>query len=391
MQRGFIKLGKMVYKKIVIATDNFLPRWDGITRFLTEVVPKLVHDFKVTLLAPMFDNSAVGFSYATTVRFPVLNFQVGDFPPVKPPISKIRKYIKEADIVWIQTIGPIGALAAIYAKRYNKHLVGYAHSIEWELVPNSIKNRFLKPIMKIVIKYFARYIYNKCDILMMPSVDIGRIFEENKIIAPKAIVKLGTNVNKFIPPNMKAAAKLKLGIKPHKKVIGFVGRIGREKDVPTLYRAFTQLKRQMSDVVLLVVGSGVKDVENLLGKRKDIIMVGTKDDVVPYLQAMDIYVLPSLTETTSLSTIEAMSCGCAVLATKVGRIPEYITNNYNGVFFPKGNSYVLRKKLEKLLNDEELMETLGKNARKSVIEKFSWQATIDDIEKVFDGFVPDES
>ncbi len=381
----------MTSKKLVIATDNFLPRWDGIARFLTEVVPKLTHKFDVTILAPMFDNSMIGFSHATTVRFPVFKFQVGDFPPVKPPIRKIRKYIKEADIVWIQSIGPIGALAAIYAKRYKKNCVGYVHSIEWELVPNSItKNKFLKPIIRTIIKWFARYIYNKCDVLMMPSREIGNLFEKNKITAPKAIVQLGTNVKKFEPPMSRTEAKIAIGIEPHKKVVGFVGRIGREKDLPTLYRAFTQLKRRMGDVVLLIVGDGLKEIINMFNNRKDVIFTGAKDNVVPYLQAMDIYVLPSVTETTSLSTIEAMACGCAVIATRVGRVPEYIENNKNGMLFPMGNSYVLRKKIQKILNDEDLLEDLGRNARKSVIEKFSWDTTIDYIEKVFDGYLDDD-
>ncbi len=374
-------------KQLVIATDNFLPRWDGIARFLNEVVPKLVHEYEITILAPMFDKSLHGFNHATVVRFPTFNFELGDFCPAKPPFKKIRKYIKQADIVWIQTIGPIGALAAYYADKYNKSCVGYIHSIEWELVPNSIaNNKLTKGIIGFISKIIARYIYNKCDMLMMPTIDVARKFKNNKINAPITIVKLGTNINKFTPPNFKPDAKQALGIESDKKVIGFVGRIAREKDLPTLYRAFTQLQRKRDDVVLLIVGDGVKELMNMFKKRKDVIVTGAKDNVIPYMQAMDIYVLPSLTETTSLTTIEAMSCGCNVVSTKVGRTSEYIDNNENGFFFPARNSFALYKKLQKLLDDDDLRDTISHNARKSVIERFSWQKTIEDIKKVLSSF-----
>ncbi len=379
-------------KKIVIATDNFLPRWDGISRFLDEVVPGLVGDFDITILAPKFDNNQVEMDNVTVIRFPTFNFQIGDFTPTKPPFLKIRKYIKEADIVWVQSIGPIGSLAAMYADKYKKNLVAYVHSVEWELVPSSITHKKFKGfLIKHFIKFFSRYIYNKCDVLMMPSRLIAEKFIENKITSPKAIIKLGTNVKKFIPPLNKDDAKRNINIDPKNNVIGFVGRIGREKDLMTLYRAFVQLKKRLQNAVLLIVGTGVKDLLDTFGKRKDVIAVGSKDDVVPYLQAMDVYVLPSLTETTSLSTIEAMSCGCAVIATKVGRIPEYIQPGKNGFFFPMGNIYVLRMKLQKILNNSQLMSKVGEKARQSVINSFSWENTIYGIEKVFDGFKDSES
>tara|TARA_Y100000034_G_C6863227_1_gene393140 strand:- start:436 stop:1587 length:1152 start_codon:yes stop_codon:yes gene_type:complete len=379
-------------KKIVIATDNFLPRWDGIARFLTEVVPQLSKEFEITILAPMFDNNQVGFPNTTVVRFPVFKFQIGDFPPAKPPFRKIKKYIKEADIVWIQSIGPIGSLAAMNAHKYKKNLVSYVHSIEWELVPNSVtENKFMRFLLGKFIKFFSRYIYNKCDMLMVPSKLIAEKFIENKITSPKAIIKLGTNMKKFVPPLSRDEAKKNININPKNKVISFVGRIGREKDLTTLYRAFVQLKKRMQDVVLLIVGTGVKEVMDLFEKRKDVFVVGSKDDVVPYLQATDVYVLPSLTETTSLSTIEAMACGCNVISTKVGRISEYIQNGVNGFFFPTGNVYVLRMKLQKLLENQELMNTIGEKARQSVLTSFAWENTIKDIEKVFDGFKDSES
>src|SRR3989338_6191704 len=97
---------------------------------------------------------------------------------------------------------------------------------------------------------------------------------------------------------------------------------------------------------------------------------------------MDIYVLPSLTETTSLSTMEAMSCGIAVISTKVGYVQHYIEDRHNGLFFPVRNSYVLKLKIEQLLAEDDTRKRLGDNARKTIIKSFSWNKTVEDIDKV---------
>ena len=101
---------------------------------------------------------------------------------------------------------------------------------------------------------------------------------------------------------------------------------------------------------------------------------------------MDIYVLPSLTETSSISTMEAMSCGLAVVSTKVGYVQKYIKEKVNGMFFPMQNYFVLSMKLEWLLENKKLREMLGKNARKTAVEKFSWERTVERIKIALDSF-----
>ncbi|MBU1111248.1 MAG: glycosyltransferase family 4 protein, partial [Nanoarchaeota archaeon] len=101
-----------------------------------------------------------------------------------------------------------------------------------------------------------------------------------------------------------------------------------------------------------------------------------------YLQAMDIFVMPSLTETTSLATLEAMSSGLPVVATKVGFIKNYLVKDHNGEFFARRNSGMLSLKLERLLNDDELRKKLGANARKTVAYSLSWERSINKITKI---------
>lgn len=369
-------------KTLLIATDNFLPRWDGIARFLSEILPSLSKEYQITVLAPNFSHSHLDYPNYSVVRFPLLGPSVGDFPPAWPKRKVVEWHIHRADLVWVQTIGPIGSMAIYYAREHKKKILAYTHSIEWELVARSI-SRFPKTIEKAVRSY-ARVMYNLCDVLMVPSAEIGEIFRKNNIHTKQVIVPMGINTEKFFPPSSKADAKVRLGLPKDANVVGFVGRIGREKNLSTLFSAFEMLS--IKNKFLLIVGKGVENEIKRFHGRKDIMLFGQQNDVVPYLQAMDIYVLPSLTETTSLSTLEAMSTGLVVIATGVGSVTEYLLDKQNGILFPKENPLVLKKKIEAVFTDSDLMHELGAAARQTVTSRYSWTKTVLKIEQVLDEY-----
>jgi len=369
-------------KKLLIATDSFLPRWDGIARFLNEILPKLSADYDITVIAPRFNGQLAEFKDISIIRIPLSRIRVGDYTPAKFCIRRVIKAVKQADIVWTQTIGPIGAPAILAARFFRKPLAAYIHSIEWELFSKSIsrKNPF-RNLISFLTKAAARCLYNKCSLLMVPSLEVAEILNWHNIRTKKNVIHLGADTSKFSPAGNKKDAKKKIGINPEHVVIGFSGRIGREKDLVTLYRAFLRLRKSYDKLVLLIIGKGVKELRIMLESKKDIIVIESVDNIVPYLQAMDIYVMPSLTETSSLSTMEAMSCSIAVVSTPVGYIKDYIKKSYNGLFFNKQNSYELSKNLAVLLDDEKLRAKIGENARKTIIEFYNWDKTIKGIEE----------
>ena len=365
-------------RKLVIASDSFLPRWDGVARFLVEIIFRLKKYYDITVLTANFEGHYDDPSIKI-VRFPIRNFKIGDFPPAKPDKKIIRNELMTADLVWVQTIGSIGASTINIAKDMGKKLVAYIHSVEWELVPSAVSYSFLKAPLYAISERYTRRFYGKCDVLLVPTKEVAEKFTRHGVKSKKIVIPLGVDSDTFFPINSKDTAKLEIGIDPSLFIIGYVGRIAHEKDLKTLLRAYSRINKKHENTRLLIVGDGVESIKKLLSSKKGVILVGAKDNVIPYLHAMDIYVLPSLTETTSLSTLEAMSCELPVIVTKVGLAKEYIKPGVNGFLFDKRDEYSLYRNMQILMRDKALAINFGKNARKTVLEQFSWKSTVDKI------------
>ncbi|MCK5107180.1 MAG: glycosyltransferase family 4 protein [Nanoarchaeota archaeon] len=371
-------------KRLLIATDNFLPRWDGISRFLSKIIPELTLDYDITIIAPRFKEKCPKISNVKLIRLPIHKVYLGDYMPSK--INKanykiISREVKKADLVWTQALGPIGMKAIFISKLRKKKVISYIHSLEAELFSKSIATSpFVRKILFKVMKTTSKIFYNMCSLLLVPSLDLTEILSWYKIKTKKVVVHMGIDADYFKPTFEKAVAKAQIGVRDN-IVIGYSGRIAHEKDLLTLYRAFTRLHHKYN-IKLLIVGGGLPKIRKFLENKKNIIVTGSVDNILPYLHAMDIYVMPSLTETSSLATMEAMATAIPVIVTPIGHMKNYVQEGYNGFQFPVKDSYLLSKKLELLINDYELRNTMGNNARLTILENYTWAETSSRIKKV---------
>jgi len=366
-------------KRLLIATDSFLPRWDGIARFMYEMIPRLSKHFEITVVAPEYPGKKPEFDRVHIVRFPVRKLKIADINPARVKRGQLKQLIRRTDIVWTQSIGPIGAFAMYYSKRFYKPLISFVHSVEWDLFSQSLKR--LKTFVRETTRKLVRYLYNRCDMIMVPFEGMTDMLEKAGVNRKYEIVHLGTDVEKFKPAESKALAKRMIGLNPNNKIIGYVGRFGREKDLETLHKAFIRLKDRFPNTTLLLVGG---ELEKPFDDMENVKIIGPTNNVLPSYQAMDIYVLPSLTETTSLTTMEAMSCGLAVVVTSVGYIPQYVKHKENGMLFLPKNVERLILLLEMLLKDNDMRTRLGKAARKTMTEQYNWDKTAEDVKKIVD-------
>ena len=202
-------------KRLVIGTDCFYPRKDGIARFLAEIIPFLKEHFEVTILAPEYPGKIDPQLIAgiELIRFPLSGIRFGDFSPARPGYSKIKNAIMRADIVWTQTLGPIGAMTIHIAKSKKKPIACYIHSIENELITRSIALRGLSSrIIDHLSRGAIRRFYNKADVLMVPFEQAASILSSYGVKTHKEIVHLAVNADSFKPSKSKSLSKARLKI-----------------------------------------------------------------------------------------------------------------------------------------------------------------------------------
>jgi len=175
-------------------------------------------------------------------------------------------------------------------------------------------------------------------------------------------------------------------------VIGVVCALRPEKDLATLVEAFARVRRSQAGLKLVLVGSGPARQELMercaqLGIREDCHFEPATADVLPWLHAIDIFVLPSRSEALSNALMEAMACGCAVAASEVGGNPELVEHGRTGLLFPAGDAAGLAACLERLAGDDELREGLGEAGAAFIRERFPLAAAAQRMGEIYEGLL----
>jgi glycosyltransferase involved in cell wall biosynthesis len=175
-------------------------------------------------------------------------------------------------------------------------------------------------------------------------------------------------------------------------VIGVVCALRPEKGLDTLLAAFASVAKQHPAARLLIVGSGsegdrLQAMAQTLGISSQTLFVPATNQVASWLRAIDIFVLPSLSEAFSNSLMEAMACGCCVVASNVGGNPELAGDPERGVLFRPGDSTDLATVLLSLLGDSARRKGLAKNASDFLRSGFSIASSVARMAEIYDFYL----
>jgi glycosyltransferase involved in cell wall biosynthesis len=170
--------------------------------------------------------------------------------------------------------------------------------------------------------------------------------------------------------------------------VGVVCALRPEKDLLTLAEGFARARRQCPSLRLVVVGSG-PERERLanrlgeLGVREAAHLEPAAARVAPWLQGIDIFVLPSKSEALSNSLMEAMACGCAPVASRVGGNPELVEEGVTGLLFPVGDSERLAACLVDLATDENKRRRMAAAALQRIQREFTLPVAARRMEEIY--------
>jgi glycosyltransferase involved in cell wall biosynthesis len=198
-------------------------------------------------------------------------------------------------------------------------------------------------------------------------------------------VPTGIDLARFVPGDRAAARRL-IGLPTDRRLIGIVATLRSWKGHRYLIEALGQLP---GDIGLVIVGDGPQR-ENIESKIRELALAerawlaGNQDDVLPWLQSLDVFALPSYAnEGVPQALVQAMLCGLPCVTTLVGSIAEAAVAGETALVVEPEDVAALSTALERLFSDAGLRERLGVAARSHCVRRFGESAMLDRMETVF--------
>jgi sugar transferase (PEP-CTERM/EpsH1 system associated) len=216
-------------------------------------------------------------------------------------------------------------------------------------------------------------------------------FPERKI----TVIHNGVDQRRFFSDQGKRRrVRAECGLSEDEFCIGSVGSLFPIKDHATLLKAIGQMAEHVRNWHLLLIGEGplLPKLQGFVnanpGWSARVTFLGQSNRVPELLNAMDVYVLPSISEGISNSLLEAMASGLPVVVTAAGGNPEVVVDGESGLLFPVGDFEKLAEQLRVLEARRDLRLQLGGAGLQRVRDEFSIAAMIRKYEQLYEGLVP---
>ena len=240
----------------------------------------------------------------------------------------------------------------------------------------------------VIKKFLLKFTYSKADLIIVVSDSIKKALVTIFHIPESKIKRI---YNPFYLEEIERLAKkdIKLDIFYEKnKILISIGRLIYSKRFDRLLRVFTEIKKKMRNVYLIILGKGKleKELQSLaeeLNIDKFVYFVGFQKNPYVWLSKADVFVLTSDYEGLPNVIIEAMACGVPVVSTDCPSGPnEIITNGKNGILVPPGDEKALAEAIMKVLQDDNLRSKLIEEGRKRA-QDFDIHKILPQYEKLF--------
>jgi glycosyltransferase involved in cell wall biosynthesis len=240
--------------------------------------------------------------------------------------------------------------------------------------------------------FFNRWLYHRTGAVVTTGESLRRHLLTALDLDPARVMSVPTGIDteRFSPVSCaadKTNAKNALGLDPAQRHLGIVATLRSWKGHLFLLDAFARLERP--DLQLLIVGEGpmrgpIEEMIATLGIGSRVILTGQRTDPERWMQAMDVFCLPSYAnEGVPQAILQAMLCGLPIVTTPVGAILEAVSDGETALVVPPQDAAALAKAINRLLDDSAFARLLGDAARRIASADFSRGAMLDSMETIF--------
>ncbi len=228
------------------------------------------------------------------------------------------------------------------------------------------------------------YVLNEADYIITVSESNLKCINQLNIKTPVKVIPNGFNAKLFYPRDSKNSRNT-LNLPLDKKIILTVGNLVEIKGHKYLVEAISEVVKHRKDILCIIIGSGELKNElqkqiKKIGLENYIILAGGRphNEIPIWMNACDVFVLPSLRESFGVVQIEAMACGKPVVATKNGGSEEIIVNENIGYLIEPGNPNELAKGIIIALNKEWKPEDIMEH-----VKQYDWNNIANEIIKIY--------
>lgn len=370
----------MKQKKIfhLVTVSKSIPLMKGQIEFLRE------KGFNACIIAS--DGKEIRKYDENAYRIVNMQREISILNDIKSLINLIILFIKERPLIvnaGTPKAGLLGTIAAFITMRPNR--IYTVRGLRLETV-TGLKYKLLYMMEKIAMMCSTDIIAIS-DSLKEKIVELG-LAKENKIKILGYGSSNGINLKDFnISDNLiDVDIKEKLN---NSFVIGYIGRIVKDKGISELIKAFQKLQKLNYNVKLLIVGdfekadSISKEEIDIIKNDNNIVWVNRVENPVAYFNNMDIFVFPTYREGFGNVSIEAQLLKVPVITTNVTGARDTVINEKTGFIVEKNEVESIVEKIELLINDENYRENLGENGKARIEKFFSNDVIWNDLEKMY--------
>lgn len=373
---------------ILMLTNTYLPHVGGVARSVDAFSRALrARGHAVLVVAPSFQGASAG--EPGVVRVPAIqHFNGSDFSVGLPIPGLLSRALErfQPDVVHSHHPFLLGDTALRVATRLDLPLV-FTHHTMYERYTHYVPGD--SPVLRRFVIAMAREYANLCDAVVAPSESIARLLAERGVRAPLFAIPTGVDLERFAR-GRGAETRLRMGIPPGAFVIGHVGRLAREKNLPFLAEAVAVFLRQHADGHFLLVGSGPAESEiraKLEGFEARLHCSGPLQgrDLVDAYHAMDVFAFASQTETQGMVLAEAMAAGVPVVALDAPGAREMVQEGRNGHLLERESAAAFASALAHLHAALRVDPGPWNNRARATAERFSLARCTDGLLELYRG------
>lgn len=238
---------------------------------------------------------------------------------------------------------------------------------------------------------FERYMLRHTALRVAVSEDVAKTLKARESVPDEKLLVIANAVDSArfrAGETERNSVRNELGLTDKTLLVGNVARLVEPKALHVLIEAMALLSKTIPRARLVIVGEGPLkgDLERCasdLGVSDRVTFTGARLDIPAVLAAIDIFALSSKREGLPVSLLEAMAAGKAIVTTRVGGIPEVVSDHQEALLVEPNNPAALAAAMSELASDPDLASRLGRQAAAKAGAEYSVAATVQKLEEVY--------